>query len=301
MAKRKSLILAQSISRSKRRKKWFALSIVVIICISGISYLAIKSSPSNRNDKVAVKGSMPAYDEQEIISFDENFTSLSFNVKAVEQQDSVGYGPSYLLNGLSDNGYWYQVGISYHWSMHVANQSYYWNGWTYACEVFDYAGKSIFQVAGGKNIILMNIRNQDTVNLNLYFKSNGSVVMKVVDLNNSVSELRTFSAFGGDSFVGTRNTSSNIGFFTGLMTEWYHTTPYYGNESNVTYESSIDRVQFVNFGIEEFETEEGNYRQYLFSGTTPYPVNLFEHLSKGVWFNYKNATIEWQPNYFVTG
>ena len=281
MAKKKSLLLEQSITKSRRRKKLVALSIVLVVCISGISYLVIHLLPSNRNDIVAVKGSVPTYDEQEIISFDQNFTSLSYNVKAVEQKDSAGYGPSYLLNGLSNKGFWYQVGISYLWPTHIANQSYYWNGWTYVCEEFDYAGKSIFQVAGGKNIILMNIRNQDTVNLNLYFKSNGSVVMKVVDFNNSVSEARTFSAFGADSFVGTRNTSSNIGLFTGLMTEWYHTTPYYGNESNVTYESSTDKVQFVNFAILETDMKANHNWTTIFGASTPSPVNLFEYLSTG--------------------
>jgi hypothetical protein len=37
-------------------------------------------------------------------------------VTAVAQTDaSSGYGPAYLLNGLTDKGYWYQVGLAWNW------------------------------------------------------------------------------------------------------------------------------------------------------------------------------------------
>ena len=43
------------------------------------------------------------YDEQLGITFTQNFASLAYNVTAVPQIDSNGYGPAYLLNGLSND------------------------------------------------------------------------------------------------------------------------------------------------------------------------------------------------------
>ncbi|MDA4111492.1 MAG: hypothetical protein OK439_03070, partial [Thaumarchaeota archaeon] len=58
---------------------------------------------------------VPNYDEQLGLTFTESFSRLSYNVTAVEQQDSYGYGPAYLLNGLTNLGNWYQVGLSWDW------------------------------------------------------------------------------------------------------------------------------------------------------------------------------------------
>jgi hypothetical protein len=55
------------------------------------------------------------YDQQVFMIFGQSFNSLSVNVTAVEQSDGNGYGPSYLLNGVTNDGYWYQVGLSWNW------------------------------------------------------------------------------------------------------------------------------------------------------------------------------------------
>ena len=55
------------------------------------------------------------YDEQVGETFTQSFTSMAY-VTAVAQVNSDGIGPAYLLNGLSDKGYWYQVGLSYNWA-----------------------------------------------------------------------------------------------------------------------------------------------------------------------------------------
>ena len=55
------------------------------------------------------------YDEQIGITFAQSFNSIAYNVTALAQSDTDGYGPAYLLNGLSDGGYWYQIGISSLW------------------------------------------------------------------------------------------------------------------------------------------------------------------------------------------
>ncbi|MDG6981515.1 MAG: hypothetical protein JRN51_10450, partial [Nitrososphaerota archaeon] len=58
----------------------------------------------------AQPGASPGYDEQIGATFTQDFSTLAFNVTAVGQVDSNGYGPGYLLNGLTAAGYWYQVG-----------------------------------------------------------------------------------------------------------------------------------------------------------------------------------------------
>ncbi len=172
--------------------------------------------------KLQSKALFPSYDEQEFVSFDQNFSSLYFEVRAVEQQDTSGFGPMYLLNGLTNNGYWYQVGISYHRPFGINNQSYYFNGWVFTCEVWNYAGYSIFQVTGGSPTVRMNIRNGDWVDLDLYFLLNGSIDMKVVDPSTGASEAIPYPSFGASFFTGTEKVTSKAGYWTGLMTECYH-------------------------------------------------------------------------------
>src|SRR5256712_6602493 len=52
-----------------------------------------------------------SYDQQVLLIFAQNFSSLSYNVTAVPQADSHGFGPAYFLNGHSDTGYCDQVGL----------------------------------------------------------------------------------------------------------------------------------------------------------------------------------------------
>ena len=55
------------------------------------------------------------YDEQIGATFTQDFTSLAYTVTAIAQTGTDNYGPAYLLNGLGNTGYWYQVGLSYNW------------------------------------------------------------------------------------------------------------------------------------------------------------------------------------------
>ena len=72
--------------------------------------------PSAAPSGTTLSGSPPAYwDEQLGLSFTQDFYSIAYNVTAVQQADSDGYGPAYLLNGLSNSDYWYQVGLSWNW------------------------------------------------------------------------------------------------------------------------------------------------------------------------------------------
>src|SRR5260370_24825498 len=65
------------------------------------------------------------YDEQLGTTFTQSFASLAYNVTAVAQSDTDGYGPAYLLNGLGSGstGYWYQVAISFDWPLIAVGDS----------------------------------------------------------------------------------------------------------------------------------------------------------------------------------
>ncbi|HKT22575.1 MAG TPA: hypothetical protein VJR06_08210, partial [Nitrososphaerales archaeon] len=173
-----------------------------------------------------------SYDEQLGITFAQSFTSILYNVTFVEQADNVsGSGPAYLLNGLSDAGYWYQVGVSWNW---VPGQ-----GVGFSYEVFGANGTSVYPSGGGAGLGIFSgpVASGDRVALNLYF-SGKNVEMVAEDLNTSASASTSYSSEGGSSFVGLTGPGNQNGFFTGLMTEWYHPQPYYGDEQGVTYVTS---------------------------------------------------------------
>lgn len=170
---------------------------------------------------------LPLYDEQFGLTFTGSFTSLAYDVNATAQFDPSGTGPAYLLNGLTNQGYWYQVGLSYNWPTGTGLVN---NGFMINYNVFGPDGSILWPSNGAGGVIPLNgpVNPGDHVRLELYF-SNGNVVMYGYDLNTSASASTTYNAEGATEFVGSPSSSvSSSGFFTGLMTEWYHVEPWYG-------------------------------------------------------------------------
>ena len=168
------------------------------------------------------------YDQQIAFIYGPDYSSLSTNVVMVEQSDADGFGPSYLLNGLSTAGYWYQVGVSYNWPL--ASGTGYSPGVHFAWEVFTPSGSTttplLTNFSGAVNA-------NDNITLSLTF-SGGNVVMSARDVNTGAFASHSYSAFGASLFNG-RNSVNNPKFFTGLMTEWYHGDPKYTTMSKVAY------------------------------------------------------------------
>jgi hypothetical protein len=208
----------------------------------------------------------PTYNEQLGISFTQGSTSLAYTVTAVEQSDIDGYGPAYLLNGLTNTGYWYQVGLSYNWPYNSSKG--YVPGYNLNYEVFDPLGNSIFPVKGGGLIGFSGqVRQGDVILLNLYFSNSSQVVMLAEDRATDAQAFETYSAKGATSFVGTPSATANSkGFFTGLMTEWYHSKPYYGNEQKVVYSGNGSAISSAWMWISEFNFQNEN--KLLFSNYT---------------------------------
>ena len=167
------------------------------------------------------------------LTFGQDLAGLEYNVTAVAQSDTNGYGPAYLLNGLTDRGYWYQVGLSYNWPL---NSSGYNPGFAFSYEAFNSTGQSVFPKngQGGLQNYSGVVHPGDLVLLSLQF-TNGQVTMYSKDWNTSASATQSYTALGGAVFVGLASSSNPQGFFSGLMTEQYHAQQFYGSEAEVTY------------------------------------------------------------------
>jgi hypothetical protein len=112
----------------------------------------------------------------------QNWGSLSCNVIAVAQDyqysGSTLAGPAYLLCGLSDKGYMYEVGLSWDFPLPV-----YTPGWNAYFNVYD---KNGYQLPGGALLVyLPSVRGGDNVALSLSFSGGmpaASVIATVEDL-----------------------------------------------------------------------------------------------------------------------
>jgi hypothetical protein len=238
------------------------------------------------------------YDEQIGLTFTQSFTSLEYNVIVVEQTDqTLGDGPAYLLNGVSNTNYWYQVGVSWNWNPGTNPGT----GFDMNYEVFDNAGNSIFPTDGDGGIAAFSgpVNDGDVVTLNLYFSnSSQTVVMLADDTNTGASASEVFSNMGATYFTGLPDAVANSnGYFTGLMTEWYHGVPYYANEAEVIFSNPSYALSSAWMWMDEFDA---NNFQGIFSANTSAPVSYTDP-SKLQEFSF-NGTTEYSDAYeFVTG
>jgi len=243
--------------------------------------------------------SNPQYDEQLGMTFTQSFTSMLYNITAIEQTDSSsGVGPGYFLNGLTDAGYWYQVSVSYNWPY---TNGGYASGFHMGFEVYNSSGDSVFPSAGGGGLLTFSgpVNDGDTVTLNLYLTNSSSVTMLAVDQNTGASASESYSAEGATEFVGLPSSPGNSnGFFTGLMTEWYHPSPYYGDEQSVSYSSSI-ALSSAWMWIDEYSPPCCSNEQ--FSASTPSPVSYTSDPTLLQPFTSNGATEYSDAYQFVTG
>src|SRR5256712_6883467 len=160
------------------------------------------------------------YDQQVSLIFTQDFSALNYNVTAVPQTDSSGYGPAYLLNGLSGAGYWYPVGVAYNWPLASGNS--YDSGFHLIWEVFTPNGTT-------RNPVLSripdNVNPGDTVGLSLSFSGiTDMVTMYAVDYNTGANSSHSDKAGGGTLFRGSSRASC-ARTPTSLNAEWYHPSP----------------------------------------------------------------------------
>ena len=122
------------------------------------------------------------------ITFSQNFTSMEYNVTAVEQNDpTLDNGPAYLLSGLSNSGYWYQAGLSWNWSPGQIPGI----GFNMNYEVFAPSGRLDLPASSGAGLLSFSgpINQGDRVLVRLYF-ANSNVIMAADDENTGASQPR---------------------------------------------------------------------------------------------------------------
>ncbi len=262
--------------KPKLSRKWVAVILAIIVFISIIVFVVAHPSPSNKLVTVPTEVPDTSYYNPEVIYLLGNFTVLSFSVSAIAQQDAYGYGPAYMLNGLTNEGYWFQVGIAYHWATYSDNHYRYYKGFEFVYDVVNSNASTIYPSNHQTGIEEMNIGSGDHVNLKMYFSSNGSVIMSATDSRTWSSRTVSFPGYGADLFVGKGKIIDNKEYSTSLMTSWWHDKPYNESEMPVTYTSLVGRIQYVSLLIEEMNATQPQ-DTFLFSNYTQSPIDLFSY------------------------
>src|SRR5579875_404504 len=230
--------------------------IIIILLLFSIQ-MSLSKGDGIQNIKTFDTNSTMLFDEQLSLTFTENSSTLSVNVTAPAQSD--GYGVAYLLNGLSNKGYWYQVGVSWQW--------FGFQGFAAILDVWDLNGSTVSAFQGGPALIGLDSNDFDTFELSIRFL-NDSIIMSVVDLNTSSQASLKEQTFGANTFVGDTLSPLYHGYFSGLMTEMYHNKPYYGSEVPAYYTMNFSN-QKVWLWMDEFDYTNSSL---LFFKSTKMPV-----------------------------
>jgi len=213
---------------------------------------------------------------------------LSFNLTAVPQTDSSSFGPAYLLNGLSDSGYWYQVGLAYNWPL--ASGTSYVSGFHFIWEVFYPNGST-------NNPVLSRVPDRvnqgDTVRLSLSF-SGSNVVMDTLDYNTGASSSHSYTAGGGSIFKGS-SSSRATRTPTSLMTEWYHASASEPSMKQVTYSEQAVPISSGWICIGEYAPSSPNSSVF---GQCSSEMLLGTQLQQ---YSYRGLTAYANQNTFQTG
>ena len=257
--------LPEQPTRSRSR---VAAAIVIIAMLVGLSVLVVAlpyasqtpainiapaSCPPTPTSPNVVSAPTPNYDVQEVMAFTQSYSQLQVNVTAVAQCDVNGYGPSYLLNGLTNTGYWFQVGINWNWPLQSGG---YVSGFGFVSEQWAPGGVTRSPPSAEFS---GTVNQGDVISLSLSF-SGGEVVASALDLNTSATGSMHYPARSASEFVGSQAQQSQSrfsfatqGYFTGLMTEWYHVTSR-GNAQGqkVTYSEGGAEITSATLGVGEW-------------------------------------------------
>jgi hypothetical protein len=257
----------------------------------------------------AVNGSastVPNYDEQLLLGFEQNFTSsISYNVTLRAQNDTFGFGPVYLLNGLTDSGFWYQAGVA--WNLGEATGTQYAQGFRFVYEVWNTtSGASIFPASGGTLPAKFLAEDGDVVLLSLSMTTEGVISMSAHDWNTSALGSAVYDDFGASQFLGFKDKVS--AFPTSILTEWYHVVPYLCSDVPVVYSNSVAGLSSAWLRIDEWNlTSVSGYQRLNSSAqgqccvfTTAYQGVGFQEPSVFQSLTINGTTIYANSHEFVT-
>jgi len=194
---------------------------------------ATQQTLNNRTVNLGTKAAY--YDEQLWMGLNISSTYLSYNITAVSQNDSFGYGPAYLVNGLSDKNIWYQVGLAWDWINY--NATNFTRGFMMIAEIWNATtGKSIYPPGGGSQLFNLTrpVLEGDRVALSLNMTSR-TVKAEAYDFRSNASVSLLVSSYNASRFLSSKGPER---FPTSVLTEWYHVLPYFCSNRNVTYSNN---------------------------------------------------------------
>jgi len=236
------------------------------------------------------------YDSQYLLGFFDNHRSLSINVTAKAQIDEFGFGPVYLLNGLSDKNYWYQLGVSYNVGFQSAPGHSL--GFSMGYMVWNAQNNTPIYPPSGRGSAAKNFSGtvgvSDEILLSLKFQ-NGNVNMSALDWNTSSFASVSFPSFDASAFLGSDYPSS---FFSGLMTEWYHVDKEFCSSKQIVYTNFAYPTNYAWICTDELD-KTLNYSELV--GSCPYQLFYFKTNSSELQgFSYGGAILYGNAFEFVT-
>ncbi len=284
-------------------KLFVALLSLTLITLFLITYNAPKVAPQQLSSSPCTDseteglGDSPQtvrYSDQYVLEFAKDFTFLKFNVTATSTNDSYGFGPAYLLNGLTDAAYWYQLGLAWNWV--GSGGSSFSPGFNLIYQVWGPDDQPVYPEDGKVGIQSFSgpVNDGDLVQLSLVF-SEGSVVMAAYDWNTTSNSLQSYHA-RGTHFSGSQGPSY---FFTGLMTEWYHVNYAVCTTKTVSFSSNTNVVESGWMCINRWNHARltgGVRTQIVFSGCSP----AIDFRTGSQTFTYHGVTIYGSSSRFVT-
>lgn len=302
-----------------KRPSLIVIGLLVLLVVPSASATSVTARTSFypmplQPSGITYTSSFVNFDQQMGVTFGQNSSSLDYNVTAVAQADSDGYGPAYLLNGLvlaSAGYFWYQVGLSYNWPG-IECQTGGQYGTSVVCNMFVYAGFSISYEIWSPNALYdfngithFGSNPNDTVSLSMSI-INGTISLGARDIQNNATwssngiscpaiytRSDCLSSHGSPVFLGLSQAANAYGYFTGLMTEGYHvdSTPI---STDSLYASSSSHYASVMWA-DVFNIADG---AVVLANTTNVTQTALDRLNV---LAFANLTQYSNTNLFVTG
>ena len=179
-----------------------------------LEYASSKYNIPNKNiNELIQKSDGKIYDQQEIIIFKAKAHEITTYVMPQNQYQSKNVCTMYLLNGMTNTGWWYQVGLEHNIIDTNKNNTY------YKMIVCIFNSKGVLKVCNNF-MPTSDINSRAEVLLSMTDKK-GEIKMSICDIYNGASAQYTTKA-NGNTFIGGEESNKEGGIFTGIMNETYH-------------------------------------------------------------------------------
>ena len=199
-------LLRKEVGAFKRTTIAFILGAFTLINPS-ISLNTVMPSVTAQKSKVNITKNYLA-DSQIGIAFGKHFHSKK--ISAVIKANNFNNNTAIMINGLSNNGKWYQFGIEE-----------YKKSYSYFLEIWNKKGNSITDRCGSKEIFPKAVINPgDTIKLSMSLL-NKRITFDAKDITSNEENELAYKSLGSNFFVGFLKGVNKKGYFTGFMEESY--------------------------------------------------------------------------------